>query len=201
MIKRRSQASGIHERILEVLKAHPAGVSINQMRVALGLGPEDQQHLDRRVRDLDRTHLIERKRAGNRTLYILGGERDVPQAAPSIDRATRAKIIFGANGRCEMCGRSVARDEVALEVDHRIPLSWGGGHEEGNLWALCEDCNQGKKAFFATITDPRIQQAMTHTSVHVRLGELLKQFAGQPVPKEYLALVAWTHDDWEKRLL
>ena len=41
---------------------------------------------------------------------------------------------------------------------------------------------------------------MTHKSVHVRIGELLKAFSGREVPKAYLQIVTYTHDDWEKRM-
>src|SRR5690606_14908995 len=72
--------------------------------------------------------------------------------------------------------------------------------DDDNLWAICSTCNEGKRNFFATITDERIQRAMLHNSIHIRLGELLKAFYPEPVPKEYLAIVGHTHDDWEKRL-
>ena len=73
--------------------------------------------------------------------------------------------------------------------------------EDDNLWALCSECNEGKKNYFASVTEPEVRSAMLHKSVHVRLGELLKAFAGKPVPKMYLEMVsAFTHDDFSRRL-
>jgi 5-methylcytosine-specific restriction endonuclease McrA len=31
-----------------------------------------------------------------------------------------------------------------LEVDHRLPLSYGGNNEISNLWLLCIDCHKAK---------------------------------------------------------
>jgi hypothetical protein len=100
-----------------------------------------------------------------------------------------------------MCGRTVVEDAVKLHIDHRVPRDWGGETEEDNLWAVCSECNEGKKHFFASISDPRIRQAMNHKNVHMRIGELLKQFVGKEVPKQYLQFVAaFSHEDWEKRM-
>ncbi len=194
------QLTSLHERLLQVLSAHPGGIAVNDIRKQLGLGPTEQQHLDRRIRDLDSHYEIERRREGRKTLYVLRGTRATPLDTTAIDKTTRARVLHLASGRCQMCGRTVAGDGIRLHIDHKIPREWGGLTEDDNLWAVCSTCNEGKRAFFATITDPRIQRAMLHNSVHVRLGELLKAFAGQPVPKTYLQIVAYTHDDWEKRL-
>lgn len=40
---------------------------------------------------------------------------------------------------------------------------------------------------------------MAHPSVHVRLGETLKAFKGEPVPAATLDFVA-NQDDWKKRV-
>jgi len=44
-----------------------------------------------------------------------------------------------------MCGRD--KTEVALEVDHVIPVAEGGTDELYNLATLCRPCNNGKSAF------------------------------------------------------
>lgn len=190
----------ISRRIIRVFQDYPKGISVTQLRQELRLGPTEQQHLDRRIRELDEAYVIDRKRRGNQTLYVLKGERDVPLAPAAVDKTTRARIIHLSGRKCEMCGRTVAEDSIKLQVDHKVPREWGAPTEDDNLWALCSECNQGKRNFFSSITDHRIQQAMLHDSVHIRLGELLKAFAGTPVPKAYLNIVAYTHDDYEKRL-
>jgi CRISPR/Cas system Type II protein with McrA/HNH and RuvC-like nuclease domain len=45
-------------------------------------------------------------------------------------------------GRCSYCGRIHRTDY--LEVDHKYPLSRGGGNEVGNLQLLCTPCNMRK---------------------------------------------------------
>lgn len=194
------QRTSIHNRILAVLRAHPEGISITDTRTELGLAANEHQHLDRRVRDLDDSFDIARVRVGTSTHYILKGNKAVPIVASTINKTLRSRILWRAQGRCEMCGRTIVEDGVRLNIDHKIPREWGGPSIEENLWALCSTCNEGKRDFFATIIDPRVQQAMLHPSVHVRLGELLKAFEGSPVSSQYLELVAYSHDDWQKRL-
>lgn len=190
----------IHDRIFDVLRAHPEGISVNDLRAELGIDATEQQHLDRRVRDLDDYYIITRQRVGRRTLYTLDSLRPVPRIRDKINKTTRYRILQRDGHRCQSCGRTAIADGVRLHVDHKIPRSWGGSSDDENLWVLCSECNEGKKNFFASITDARIQQALTHDSIHIRLGELLKAFEGEWVPKANLAVIAWTHDDWEKRL-
>jgi HNH endonuclease len=191
----------IHRRILEILRTHPEGVAIGDLRLELGLSVEQHQHLDRRIRSLYTYYDISKVRHGSKTLYVLVGPKRGEKADfRDIDLTTRARILHLYGERCQMCGRTVGEDHVKLQIDHKIPREWGGATDDENLWPLCTECNQGKRNFFATVVDSRVQQAMLHPSVHVRLGELLKSFEGAPVPKAYLQLVAHTHEDWEKRL-
>jgi hypothetical protein len=58
-----SQPGQIHMRIIEVMKRFPEGISGGQIRQELekeGLRPEDQTHLDRRIRELDKWFIIEK---------------------------------------------------------------------------------------------------------------------------------------------
>lgn len=190
----------LHDRIVEVLHNHKSGIDIKAIREQLGLEAGEHQHLDRRVRDLDAQYDIERIRAGSEILYKLIGPKAQSLDTVAISKTVRAKILYRDAATCQLCGRSVATDRVKLHIDHKMPREWGGKTEEDNLWTLCSECNEGKKNFFASITDEDVRAAMMHKSVHIRIGELLKSKAGQPVPKELLHLVANTHDDWEKRL-
>ncbi len=199
---RMSRPSSIKSRVLELLETvHPQGLSINEIRDRLNLTTE-QQELGRRMRELvaagNVTRLTERKP----TRYVFKQAISTVPATPvqRVSTTQRARILWRAQNRCEMCGRTVAVDGITLHIDHKIPQSWGGSSEDDNLWALCSTCNEGKRNFFATIHDPRVQQAMLDPRVHVRLGELLKTFEGEPVPAQYMELVAYTHDDWQKRL-
>lgn len=101
-----------------------------------------------------------------------------------------------------MCGRTIAKHGIALVVDHKKPLNWGGSNDPENLWAICEDCNKGKKAYFSSLKadDALMKRVTSEDSVHVRLGETLKAFgAGKPVPAYLLELIA-DQDEWRKRI-
>ena len=103
-------------------------------------------------------------------------------------------------GACGMCGRTVQKHKIALVVDHKIPRGWGGSSDPENLWAICEECNHGKKNLFASIDSAAMRSAIAHSSVHVRIGELLKGFGvGKPVPSHMIDAVAG-QDEWRKRL-
>jgi 5-methylcytosine-specific restriction endonuclease McrA len=208
-----SRPSLIHRQIVDVMKRFPDGISGGQIRQELekaGLRPEDQTHLDRRKRDLKKWFVIEKLNAtqivdGKRrrvVLYKYTGERRHITDEGDISQKVRAQVLRGAHGRCQMCGRTIEKHDIALVVDHKTPRDWGGSNDRGNLWALCEECNAGKKAFFSSLNaTPKImKKAMKHQSVHVRIGELLKAAGvGKRVPSSLLEVVA-DQDDWQKRL-
>lgn len=190
----------IHERILALLKEHPEGISEGEMRVALGIRPEEQIQFGRRRRDLHYYYRINKKRIGTKTVYIYVGPREEPLDAAPIDLKTRALVLHAAHGRCGMCGRTVEKHGITLVVDHKIPRQWGGKTEPDNLWAICEECNQGKKNLFASVDSAAMRSAIKHDSVHVRIGELLKGAGvGVSVPSHMIDIVA-NQDEWRKRL-
>lgn len=59
--------------------------------------------------------------------------------------------------RCQSCGKGI-EDNVKLHVDHKIPIDWGGGNDDANLWTLCDDCNLAKKSFFRDDFDAEIMK-------------------------------------------
>ncbi len=104
-----------------------------------------------------------------------------------------------ARDRCGLCGRSVAKHGIVLVVDHKAPCEWGGETVPENLEALCEDCNSGKKAYFKSVSAEWMRGVMGHQSVHVRLGETLKAFKGEPVDAATLKFVA-NQSNWTARV-
>ena len=190
----------IHEQLLTLLKEHPEGLSEGEMRIALGLPSEKQVQFGRRRRDLHYYYRIEKKRVGPKVLYIYVGPLEQPRDARPIDLKMRAQAIHAAHGRCGMCGRTIEKQGVILVVDHKIPREWGGKTESDNLWAVCEECNHGKKNLFASVDSAAMRSAIKHGSVHVRIGELLKAAGvGMPVSSHLLDIVA-NQDEWRKRL-
>jgi HNH endonuclease len=208
-----SKPGQIHLRIVEVMRRFPEGISGGGIRQELekqGLKAEDQTHLDRRKRDLKKWYTIRKKSTpvevdGKKrrvVLYQYVGERQQITDEGHISLKLRAEVIQGARGRCQMCGRTVAVDGARLVVDHKKPRDWGGTNDRDNLWAICDECNSGKKAYFSSldVDADAMKQALEHKSVHVRIGEMLKAMGvGARVPSAVIEVVA-DQDDWQKRL-
>lgn len=209
----KSNPGKIHLRIIEVMKRFPDGISGGQIRHELekeGLDASEQTHLDRRKRDLKKWFAIQKVAAKvlvngvNRTvtLYKYEGTRSKIVDEGQVGLKTRAEVIHGAHGRCQMCGRSTDRHGVVLVVDHKKPRDWGGTNDRDNLWAICEECNAGKKAYFSSLhVDAQFMKKVTsYKSVHMRIGELLKAVGiGKPTTSQLIEVVA-DQDDWQKRL-
>lgn len=193
-----TRPGAIHRKIAELLQQHPEGLTSGQIRAKLNLAPHEQAQLDRRRRDLRKWFILDKRQVGGDWVYTLKGERDATVLDRGVNIRVRAAVLGRAHGRCQMCGRTVTQHNVVLVVDHKIPVDWGGSNEEENLWALCEDCNAGKKAYFASQDQELMRGVMQHKSVHVRIGELLKRNLGRPVPAPLVELVA-DQEDWRKR--
>lgn len=94
---------------------------------------------------------------------------------------------------------------VLLDVDHKVPAEWGGSDDADNLQPLCQECNAGKKNYYATYDKhaEEIRAAANYDEPHRRIGELLKAFQGDWVPSDLLGTVASMkqyQEDWQKRL-
>ena len=178
-------------------------MTMPEFREILNVPVGDQEHLNRRMRELYREFNIERKRRGRVTTYELLGRLKYPRLKSDISKTDRAYVL--RNQRCEQCGRTPGEHGVVLHVDHKIPLEWGGTNDRDNLQALCSDCNEGKKNYYATYDKyaEQIMQAINYDEPHRRIGELLKAFGGAPVRGDLLERVASAkqyQEDWQKRL-
>lgn len=188
----------IHLAILKVIREHPEGLDIREIRAALG-NIEGQQHLDRRVRQL-RSHYKVPCRSGK---YYFEGKVDSTTDATPINAKLRAAVLHAAGGRCQMCGKTVKDDGVKLQADHKIPRTWGGETSLDNLWALCELCNGGKRDYFSSFPAADMAKLSKMESVYERLAFMLKANSGKAVPSWLLEFVANLNDfqeDWQKRL-
>lgn len=195
--------SAIHQKILALLQGAPDGLDVIEIRNGLpDVGV--QQHLDKRIRELRDHYIIPREKVGSRWVYVYRGERTAPAADDGkITIKLRAEVLHRAHGRCQMCGKTVEGDGVQLQVDHKIPRTWGGATVSENLWALCQPCNGGKRDYFSSFNDDTMQAIMTKESVYERLAETLRLHAPQPAPSWLLEFVANFEDfqeDWQKRL-
>jgi hypothetical protein len=193
--------SGLHNKILDLLRKHPNGLTIYEIREKFPEDPGIQQHFDRRVRDLRRYYEVPLEQGGK---YVLRGTKSVAAADDGVINAKlRAEVLNAANGRCQMCGRTVADDGIKLQIDHKIPQTWGGPTIFENLWALCQLCNGGKRDFFSSFDSDEMKKVVKLESVHARLAEILHLRMGEPVPSWVLQFVANVGDfqeDWQRRL-
>ena len=54
---------------------------------------------------------------------------------------TQPRILKRDGYRCYLCGAPGCR-----KVDHVVPVSQGGGEEDSNLAAICDDCEKREAA-------------------------------------------------------
>lgn len=194
-----SPPSKISLRILEVMKQHPQGITEGEIRRTLNISATEQANFGRRRRELNYHYDIEKRREGPNVLYVYKGPKEKPKDTAPISPRLRAQALHKARGRCGMCGRGIEKHGIELVIDHKIPRAWDGETAPENLWAICTDCNHGKKNYFESVDAAWMRKVMAKKSVHVRLGETLKAFHDQPVPMDTLEFVA-NQNDWKKRL-
>lgn len=178
-------------------------LTMSEIRQIMGLEAGQQEHLNRRMRELYRVFEVERTRRGTETLYRLIQLRDEQLNTDGISMKVRAYIL--RDQRCAQCGRTPLEDRVRLHVDHKIPQEWGGTNDVENLQPLCSECNEGKRNFYATYDKyaDKIKEATNYDEPHRRIGELLKAFKGEFVRPDLIEIVANAkqyQDDWQKRL-
>ncbi|WP_054012199.1 HNH endonuclease [Arthrobacter sp. ERGS1:01] len=168
---------------------------------------EDHSQTDRRFRDLRDVYGIDApcRRINKKPRYVLEGLRDQthPGRRP-ISGKLKAQVLHSQI--CAMCGKTPLVDRVKLEVDHKLPLAWGGTDDIENLQPLCEECNHNKQDYYASFDaySDKIRAAASLLEPHKRIGETLKAFkeAGEPAPSEVVGLIACMiqyQEDWQKR--
>jgi hypothetical protein len=86
-----------------------------------------------------------------------------------------------------------------------IPPEWGGTNDRINLWALCEECADGRRQFWESFTPyaAQISRAIAFDEPHRRIGELLKAFEGRPAPSDLIGIVASAkeyQEDFQRRI-
>lgn len=61
----------------------------------------------------------------------------------SPKKSQRARILDRDAWTCQYCGARLHTNDEAT-IDHIIPVSLGGGHDDTNLRAACKPCNLTK---------------------------------------------------------
>ncbi|MBC7261498.1 MAG: HNH endonuclease [Chloroflexi bacterium] len=89
---------------------------------------------------------------------------------------------------------------MKLQVDHIIPIDWGGKTELDNLQALCEECNAGKKAWVSGYKAEQLKEIINQPTVESRIEALFDAFPNEEVPSELIQLVSKGALDWQRAL-
>ncbi len=62
---------------------------------------------------------------------------------PGISKRQRYRVLARDGFRCQQCGRS-PQDGIRLEAGHKVAVAKGGRSNDEDLFAQCEDCNDGQ---------------------------------------------------------
>ena len=78
---------------------------------------------------------------------------------PLMKKALTDELIKKQKGRCMYCGRKVGRD--LFDLDHKNPVSRGGGNRKSNFQLLCRTCNTRK----GSLTDREFRRKYRYAGV------------------------------------
>lgn len=176
------------ENILDLLKKN-VGKSVPHHEISKAAGATE---FGRRIRDL-RAEGWKIEYVSSPKGYILTSlERGQVTDTEPISKKLRYRILH-RDKVCRRCGRG-PEDGAKLVVDHIIPRAWGGKTEPDNLWALCEECNAGKKDHESDVDAEAMKTVLQQRSGRARVLEYMKLRVGQVVRKEELIIVSGIHD-------
>ena len=116
-----------------------------------------------------------------------------------ISRKIRFEVLHRDNYRCRACGRG-AEDGIKLQIDHIIPVDWGGDNQISNLQTLCEDCNAGKKAWVAGYRREQMIQIISQPTIESRIEALFDTFPNENIPSNLIQLISKGALDWQRAL-
>lgn len=119
-----------------------------------------------------------------------------PHRIPRNNAQGRANTL---RGRCSMCGRSAEKHGAVLIAVHSVSREPERSNASENPRVICAECSAGSEGCLELQEPPWMGAVIAHKSVHMRLGETLKAFKGEPVPAATLEFVA-NQDDWKKRV-
>lgn len=106
----------------------------------------------------------------------------------SLSKSKRFEIFKRDGFRCQYCGLDSSSPDTVLEVDHIVPSSKGGTHEDDNLITSCFSCNRGKSNKDLSLTLFGTEQKLE------REKERLHQY------QEYLAYIGGINDIVSKQI-
>ncbi|MFZ0964765.1 MAG: hypothetical protein WAO35_28230 [Terriglobia bacterium] len=163
-----SQPGQIHLQIIDVMKRFPEGISGGQIRQELekeGLRPEDQTHLDRRMRELDEWFIIEKSVIAQDALRKWRHTRK----KELLSQILTAQVLYAARGRCQRCGKTIETHCITLVVEPKNKRERIGIDDWGDYWAICKECSAARRTHLvrpiATGARPRFKCCRMSTFV------------------------------------
>lgn len=110
----------------------------------------------------------------------------------ALSKRVRFSVFARDAFTCRYCGRTSS--EVALAIDHIVPVVQGGGNEEANLATACVDCNGGKAARLISQA-PEAATAQLAREQELREAELAAEVTRAAVETRRHARQMWV-DYW-----
>lgn len=121
-----------------------------------------------------------------------------PQNDPKDDRyisnKLKALVMIRDNSTCQMCGKTVKDDHIRVQIDHIVPLSWGGETVLENLQVLCSNCNEGKKNYVQGEDPDLMIEIGKATSTKERLRLYFEHYKNKPIEVDRLAVISKTRE-------
>ncbi|MBD3581714.1 HNH endonuclease [Flavobacterium selenitireducens] len=132
--------------------------------------------------------------------YVLHSDvkRETVIRRVAISNKLRYSVLQRDNSKCRRCGKTV-EDGVKLEVDHKLPVDWGGSNDIDNLWTLCHECNGGKKHFFSDLDQDVMKEVMKESSGYKKIKKYFQLLPNTMVEPIHLDIVSGIRD-WERTL-
>lgn len=92
------------------------------------------------------------------------GRQDSGVTPGGVQEAVRQRVFDRDGRKCKVCGST-----EALSLDHIIPRTAGGSHDENNLQTLCSKCNSSKNNRQSLADDkPIIDQSSVNVESTIR---------------------------------
>ncbi len=117
----------------------------------------------------------------------------------AISEKLRFQVLQRDGYRCRACGRSPEKDGVTLQIDHILPVDWGGETVLDNLQALCDEDNRGKKAWVASHSSQVIKEIGGLDTIEQRIEALFDSLPNQDVSSGMIQVIARAID-WQRAL-
>lgn len=111
----------------------------------------------------------------------------------AVTKRTRFEVLRRDAHTCQYCGAKAP--DVALTIDHVMPVSLGGDDKPGNLVTACRECNSGK----ASITpDSPLVQGLSDRAAAYALGVQDRMTRFRQDLEDLDAYVVAFHEEWDK---